>query len=945
MKKILQATFPPPGIVLFILFSIVISEVSFAQPANDACGSAVVLNSGTSCVNTGGSLRTSAVNATATAGISAFCGLTSSADVWYSFIAETAYPTITLSSMATAMDDNPRLQLFGTSSCTVATLNANSLACASGTNTTTLSINTASTPGGAGLTVGATYLIRVFTTSTVVSPSTAWTFNICVTDPLPAGAIDYSKSYINVTKGTSGGSVEPGDILEIRATFVVTAGTVDSLAYYDTLFRTRGFRIVASNIATKTNEGKTYASFTDAVSTDAGDYRVTGSDTAIRINIGLGASGSARGRLMNTSRPSFYGGTCIIMATYRVQVYAAYGTKIRWGGGKFTYRDIVTGVLSSIAFKNDSLMVYNSPGLCPNAVSATNAVGVESNGSFGTPATGAPLARNRGTSTYVPGYIYNTFTSAGGPQDYYYGIANNTSARFSISQTLAKPDIGSPNYRVFSLWDIIGDHTGAANTAKGNIPCDTTKVVSATNPCGYMLVINSAYKTDTAFQYTVTNLCPNTYYEISAWVRNICYRCGCDSVGRGSGSAGYIPFATGDSSGVQPNLAFDINGIDYYTTGNIEYFGTDRVAPRDTTSQRSDTLNKWVKRGFTYLTGLSQTSFTLTIRNNAPGGGGNDWAIDDIAVATCLPNMNYSPSLNPNVCRMNSLTIYDTVRSYFNNYVYYKWQRSTNNGSSWTDVTGAMGPATSAWNGTAWEYVTAYTIPPANSDTSDSGDLYRVIVATTSSNLSNSDCLFTDGVSIIQLSVTDCGVVLKTELLSFNGKLVSDISNLSWITSKEDESLLYIIERSNDGSNFVTAGTVGSHNNFSSPVNYYSFKDPVAVAGKVFYRLLIIDQSGAKKYSRTIQLNKKENETFGLVNIINPFNNTVEFNVMSLVDSKIEVELIDLQAKMVRQQSYYVRSGVSAISLSTEDIPTGIYIFRVKNSETTIYKKLLKKKF
>src|SRR5205085_4128523 len=126
--------------------------------------------------------------------------------------------------------------------------------------------------------------------------SSTWNFNICITDPSP-GQIDYSKSYINVTKGTSGGSVEPGDILELRATFVVKANAVDSLAYYDTLFHTRGFKLVTSAIATKTNEGKTYGTFSDAVDTDPGDYRVTGSDTAIRINIGLSASGSARGKI------------------------------------------------------------------------------------------------------------------------------------------------------------------------------------------------------------------------------------------------------------------------------------------------------------------------------------------------------------------------------------------------------------------------------------------------------------------------------------------------------------------------------------------------------------------------------------------------------------------------------------------------------------------------
>ena len=154
-----------------------------------------------------------------------------------------------------------------------------------------------------------------------------------------------------------------------------------------------------------------------------------------------------------------------------------------------------------------------------------------------------------------------------------------------------------------------------------------------------MLIINSAYKTDTAFQYTVTNLCPNTYYEISMWLKNICYKCGCDSNGTGTSGAGYIPFATNDSSGVQPNLAFDINGTDYYTSGNLPYLG---ISPATQTG--SDSTNSWVKRGFTYLTGSSQTSLTLSIRNNAPGGGGNDWAMDDIAFTTCTPSMTFHPT-------------------------------------------------------------------------------------------------------------------------------------------------------------------------------------------------------------------------------------------------------------------------------------------------------------
>jgi trimeric autotransporter adhesin len=308
--------------------------------------------------------------------------------------------------------------------------------------------------------------------------------------------------------------------------------------------------------------------------------------------------------------------------------------------------------------------------------------------------------------------------------------------------------------------------------------------------------------------------------------------------------------------------------------------------------------------------------------------------------------MKYSPSVNPNVCRLNPLSVNDTISSAFNNYVFYKWQRSTDGGTIWTDVTGPLGPASPTFNGTTYNYVTTYTIPPANTDTSDNGDLYRVIVATTFANLSSINCMSTDGTSIITLSVTNCGIPLKTDLLSFNGRLVNDKGNLSWTTSKEDEPVTFTIERSNDGNNFASIGSVNSHNNYMAATNSYSLIDPVPVTGKVYYRLAVTDQQSAQKYSRTIDLTRQGSGNFGLTNIINPFYHSVEFDITAQNESKVVVELIDLFGKVVLQNSYTVRNGINALSLpNTERLPSGTYILRVKNNETLINRKLLKKNF
>lgn len=907
--------------------------ISLSGPlANDICTFATPITSATTCTNVNGTL------AGATASnpvVASTCAGTPGADVWFQFVAQSPYPTISVSN---------RGANFGTAFVQLVSGNCgalNSLACATGT-TATVSINTINTLN-APLTVGTTYFIRVYTTTLTPAAACGWTFNLCVTDPVPAD-IDYSRSYINVTKGSTGGTVDVGDTLEMRATFVITSRTADSLSFADTLFSGRGLRLVPGSIALRTNEGKVYGNtsgtgvpspFTDAFDNDAGWYSRNNTDTIIRINFGTGATSFRRGALSNTSRPSVFNHTSIVMATYRVVVYAPYNTLINYRTGSLTYRDPAinpAGIVNQVTFGTSNLVVYQSPGLCPNSVSASNALGEEFNGTFGFPGTAAPLQRNRGTSLYTT-YKYSPFghipaTNAGlGPQDFNYAIANNTSARYTTQNTWNKPDIN--RYRLFEQWDIIGDHTGATNITQGNPACDTTRPISATNPCGYMLVINSAYKADTAFQYTASNLCPNTYYEISAWLRNICYKCGCDSTGTGSGSLNYIPTSLNDSSGVRPNLAFDVNGADYYTTGDIRYFGT--------TPTGSDATNRWVKRGFTYLTGPTETSFTLTIRNNAPGGGGNDWAMDDISIATCLPNMSYSPTLTPVVCQNNIVEIFDTVKTYFNNYRHFQWQRSTDGGATWMDIAGTTGTATPVWNGSEWQYVTSYTIPTTQTNTSNNGDRYRVTVATTAANVSNTDCMFSDGISIVNLSVNNC-TVLKTDLLSFNGKLVNNRTHLNWTLSGIDEALSFVVEKSSNGTNYTTIGIVQASNSKS-----FSFIDSAYHTGKAWYRIALVDKGTRIKYSRNLLLNSTTEE-FAVTNVVNPFVQQLQFDVVCSKDAKIDALLMTAAGNVLTKQTFTAYNGGNSFKIQLPStLPNGLYILQVSNGEETITKKLMKK--
>jgi hypothetical protein len=123
--------------------------------------------------------------------------------------------------------------------------------------------------------------------------------------------IDHGKSYVNVTKGLNGGTIEPGDTLEIRATFVVGGSGandyVDSCGYFDIIPANTTY--IPNTLRVLTNEGKVYKTFTDAPADDAG--WVAGSN--VRINLGYKnapiATASQRGRIKFNDKPSFFGST------------------------------------------------------------------------------------------------------------------------------------------------------------------------------------------------------------------------------------------------------------------------------------------------------------------------------------------------------------------------------------------------------------------------------------------------------------------------------------------------------------------------------------------------------------------------------------------------------------------------------------------------------------
>jgi hypothetical protein len=171
-------------------------------PPNDECSGAVQLTvyNNATC---GGATNGTTVNATSSLSASP-CAGTADDDVWFSFVATACSHTITVVGGST-FDAVVNLR---SGAC-----NGSSIACADATAS-----GGTETITGSGLTIGATYYVRVWS---YTSASGQGTFTICVTTPLPMTYVSSTTTQPNtggITAGTTG-----NDIIRLEVTVINSA--------------------------------------------------------------------------------------------------------------------------------------------------------------------------------------------------------------------------------------------------------------------------------------------------------------------------------------------------------------------------------------------------------------------------------------------------------------------------------------------------------------------------------------------------------------------------------------------------------------------------------------------------------------------------------------------------------------------------------------------------
>jgi hypothetical protein len=185
---------------------------------------------------------------------------------------------------------------------------------------------------------------------------------------------------------------------------------------------------------------------------------------------------------------------------------------------------------------------------------------------------------------------------------------------------------------------------------------------------------------------------------------------------------------------------------------------------------------------------------------------------------------------------------------------------------------------------------------------------------------------------------TSSVIVLPIELLSFTGQCNNNQIVLDWTTVSETNNDYFTIERSGDGSDWVTIGTVKSAGNSSANQNY-SFTVNKTQNSISYFRLKQTDLDGNFKYFHTIQVN---NCMMGIteVNIYpNPSNGLTLSGSINLKDNQTySIEIFNNLGMMV---SHYSSSQPEFRVNFLHSLTPGVYYARISSASFSTAKSFL----
>jgi uncharacterized repeat protein (TIGR01451 family) len=177
---------------------------------------------------------------------------------------------------------------------------------------------------------------------------------------------------------------------------------------------------------------------------------------------------------------------------------------------------------------------------------------------------------------------------------------------------------------------------------------------------------------------------------------------------------------------------------------------------------------------------------------------------------------------------------------------------------------------------------------------------------------------------------------LPVTLTSFQAAEDGYLVNVMWATSIEEHVKQFEVLRSNNGTDFITIGTV------KPGKNSYLFIDKQPVKGYNYYRLKSVDADGSFSLSTIILVNLKNGVDIISSLYPNPATGNATLKLQGTVEGNVFVQILDQQGRLITAKQFGVKhSGEFKTPLDLGRLAKGSYVLRIVISDKAYIQKLL----
>ena len=300
-------------------------------------------------------------------------------------------------------------------------------------------------------------------------------------------------------------------------------------------------------------------------------------------------------------------------------------------------------------------------------------------------------------------------------------------------------------------------------------------------------------------------------------------------------------------------------------------------------------------------------------------GGNGATAFTNNTASNFLLNKTFhiTPATN------NSTGAYE-ITLYFTQAEVQAWEAAT--GQSWNNIQLVKVPS----------QISRYT--PTTREPDGPGTVH--IVTPTRGTLGSNYTLtytFNNGFSGFGAGIPEIST-LPVNLLSFQGKLVGYSGVLNWVTTYEQNSRVFVIEKSLDGRDFYSIGSINAKGTSINLNNYYYADNNLRALN--YYRLKIVDNDGSMTYSQIVVI--RYNDAPQEVTILkNPFSSSIGLQ-LSKKAQLVKLQLVDVNGTILEKKVFSKPTQLIHWTLQNRSLSKGVYVLQIVADQQTFIEKLIK---